>query len=142
MIEVTASIVQILKSKKKDLERQIGDREEIQVEKLADPLDISTAQASRDSAAGNINRAVFLLREVTGALGRVQDGTYGICVECEEDIPEKRLGALPWAARCIPCQEAWDADLKIHTEPERMAERRVTLGEIIANREAGRGRRV
>lgn len=108
MIEVTPKIIQLLKEKQADLNRQIGSREEIQVEKLADPIDVCTAQAQRDVAAGNINRASSLLREVTQALERARTGVYGICVDCEEDVPEKRLAAVPWAARCVPCQTAAD----------------------------------
>lgn len=92
----------------RDLEHQIDDRDGIQVEKMADPMDVSTAQSARDAAGANINRATLLLRQVKAALQRVQDGSYGICVDCEEDVPEKRLGVVPWAARCIPCQEAND----------------------------------
>ncbi len=46
-----------------------------------------------------------LLSEVQDALQRITDGTYGICVVCGEPIPEKRLEAIPWAARCIKDEE-------------------------------------
>jgi len=47
-----------------------------------------------------------LLREVTQALHRIEEGTYGTCPECEEPISTKRLDALPWARFCVKCQEA------------------------------------
>jgi DnaK suppressor protein len=47
-----------------------------------------------------------LLREIGGALHRIDAGTYGVCMECEEPISPKRLDALPWAKYCVPCQEA------------------------------------
>jgi DnaK suppressor protein len=46
-----------------------------------------------------------LLREVSGALRRIDDGIYGVCAECEEPISVKRLEALPWARFCVSCQE-------------------------------------
>jgi DnaK suppressor protein len=46
-----------------------------------------------------------LLREVTAALHRIDQGTYGVCAECEEPISAKRLDALPWARYCVTCQE-------------------------------------
>ena len=46
-----------------------------------------------------------LLREVSGALHRIEQETYGICAECEEPISPKRLDAVPWARYCITCQE-------------------------------------
>jgi DnaK suppressor protein len=38
----------------------------------------------------------------------MDDGSFGICLRCDEEIPEKRLKALPWAAYCVPCQETVD----------------------------------
>ena len=118
--------------KQRDLERQVADRDEIQVEKLADPIDVSTAQSARDSAGANINRAALMLREVRAALQRVEGGDYGICVNCDEDIPEKRLSVVPWAARCIPCQEAKDNEGIGADRPHRLAEKRVTPEEVAA----------
>lgn len=46
-----------------------------------------------------------LLTEIEQALERLDHGTYGKCVVCEEPIPEKRLEAIPWAARCIKDEE-------------------------------------
>ena len=47
-----------------------------------------------------------LLTEVLQALKRIDDGTYGICVTCGNPIPEKRLEAIPWAARDLKCEQA------------------------------------
>lgn len=44
------------------------------------------------------------LDEVDEALKRIVDGTYGICIDCGQPIPDKRLEALPASARCIECQ--------------------------------------
>jgi len=44
------------------------------------------------------------LDEVDEALKRITDGTYGICIDCGQPIPDKRLEALPASARCIECQ--------------------------------------
>src|SRR4051794_3367194 len=46
-----------------------------------------------------------LLREVEAALRRIEQGTYGVCHECEEPISTKRLDAVPWAKYCVTCQE-------------------------------------
>src|SRR3974377_1851429 len=47
-----------------------------------------------------------LLREVSDGLRRLEQGSYGICMECEEPISTKRLDAVPWARYCVTCQEA------------------------------------
>jgi DnaK suppressor protein len=46
-----------------------------------------------------------LLREISDALHRLDQDTYGICMECEEPISRKRLDAVPWARFCVTCQE-------------------------------------
>ena len=46
-----------------------------------------------------------LLTEIEQALGRLDNGTYGKCIVCGQPIPEKRLEAIPWAARCIKDEE-------------------------------------
>jgi DnaK suppressor protein len=46
-----------------------------------------------------------LLREISDALIRIDQGAYGVCLECEEPISVKRLEAVPWARYCVTCQE-------------------------------------
>ncbi len=45
-----------------------------------------------------------LLGAIDGALERIEDGTYGKCVNCGAQIPEERLEAMPWATLCIDCK--------------------------------------
>ena len=52
------------------------------------------------------NRRVLVL--ISEALERMKAGTYGLCVECEEEVQQKRLDAVPWARHCIACQEKQD----------------------------------
>ena len=42
---------------------------------------------------------------IQSALDRWARGEFGICQECEEEIPLKRLQAIPWASHCVSCQE-------------------------------------
>ena len=46
------------------------------------------------------------LNRIDEALHRLEEGTYGYCFECGEEISEKRLRALPFAVRCKDCEEA------------------------------------
>jgi DnaK suppressor protein len=41
--------------------------------------------------------------EVDRALEKLDEGTYGRCDNCGEEIPEERLEAIPWACSCVPC---------------------------------------
>jgi len=45
------------------------------------------------------------LEQITGALRRIADGTYGRCERCGTEIPAERLEALPHARLCVPCQQ-------------------------------------
>jgi DnaK suppressor protein len=63
-----------------------------------------------------VDRESGLLRDVKEALRRIHDGEFGTCMECESAISPKRLAAVPWAARCIQCQEAADRDRQEGTE--------------------------
>src|SRR2546428_2686347 len=46
-----------------------------------------------------------LLRAIEEAIHRLDQGTYGICMDCENEIPTVRLGAVPWTRVCINCKE-------------------------------------
>lgn len=48
------------------------------------------------------------LRELRSALDRIDAGTFGLCLDCEEEISRNRLAAAPWAPYCIGCQEMAD----------------------------------
>jgi len=48
------------------------------------------------------------------ALGRVADGSYGICESCESDIAEARLQALPFTRLCVNCQAERERELKMN----------------------------
>ena len=45
-----------------------------------------------------------VLKEIEGALERIEEGTYGTCVNCGKPIAEERLAAIPWATYCIDCK--------------------------------------
>jgi DnaK suppressor protein len=57
------------------------------------------------------------LKLVDAALARLDRGDFGVCEECGEDIPLKRLKIIPWAAYCVACQERLDQE-QFLGEPE------------------------
>lgn len=99
---------QILEEKLAELSQAVRDREGIAIEKSPDALDEVQHAAERELAIRNLDRETQLLRNVRAALRRIQEGTYGVCLHCEEDINPKRLNAVPWAPFCIQCQELAD----------------------------------
>jgi DnaK suppressor protein len=47
-------------------------------------------------------------KRIVNALKMIDDGSYGICIDCQEAISEKRLKAFPNATRCLACQETFE----------------------------------
>ncbi len=98
----------ILENKQDELERVVRNRDGIAIEKSADALDEVQYAAERELAIRNLDRESNLLRNVRSALRRIEDGSFGICTHCEEDISPKRVAAVPWTPYCIQCQEQAD----------------------------------
>ena len=88
-----------------ELDGSTRQRDAIVIEGSADELDRGLQAAERELAVRSLEAVSARRRETRAALQRIQEGTYGICLECEETISPARLSALPWATRCIRCQE-------------------------------------
>jgi DnaK suppressor protein len=104
-----------LEAKLEELKGQIDDLTEATPEAV-DPIQTSDDPQDFEEASIDANEMVdeqsikvneqALLTEVQEALSRIEAGTYGKCVVCGQPIPEKRLEAIPWAARCVKDEEA------------------------------------
>ena len=66
-----------------------------QIATAIDDIDFSLVQVHAET-----------VHNIETALRRLAAGDYGICRDCDEEIPENRLRALPFASRCKECQEA------------------------------------
>lgn len=71
---------------------------------IPDPNDRATVESDRNFELRIRDRERKLMNKVEEALGRIEDGSYGICDGCGEDIAEKRLEARPVAKFCIDCK--------------------------------------
>ncbi|MGH3165055.1 MAG: TraR/DksA family transcriptional regulator [Trebonia sp.] len=63
-------------------------------------------EADRNEAS--VETVMAQRTEVMAALARIDDGSYGRCVDCAGPVPEPRLEARPATARCVPCQSKRD----------------------------------
>ena len=45
------------------------------------------------------------VQQIDQALARIEDGTFGLCLNCGTPMNEKRLSAIPWSRHCVECQE-------------------------------------
>jgi DnaK suppressor protein len=80
----------------------------IRIHQVADPVDMTQEAGEREVAVQILDRESTLARRLRAAIDRVKDGSYGICLQCEEEIAPKRMKAIPWAELCIDCQERTD----------------------------------
>ena len=98
----------ILEGKRAELSAGTANRDEIWIENAAEEFDRIQQRMNREVAIRNLDRESRLLKSVEEALERIETGAFGVCLGCEEEIPEKRLRAVPWASHCLSCQENLD----------------------------------
>lgn len=83
-----------------------------------DDVDQAAATVLCKVAQDLTNRQILQLKRIESALERIEDGSFGICEECGEDIAEKRLLAKPEATTCIVCAERLEYEAKQYVERE------------------------
>jgi DnaK suppressor protein len=100
--------VNVLEAERAELARMVRNRDGIAIERTPDAIDEVQGATERELAVRNLDRDSNMLRKVREALRRIENGSFGVCLQCEEDISPKRLAAVPWTAFCIRCQENAD----------------------------------
>jgi DnaK suppressor protein len=73
-----------------------------ELEELTRQADVHS-QLEREFAERAAQRAEEVIAEVTLALGRLEDGTHGVCEGCGNDVAVERLHAIPFTRHCVPC---------------------------------------
>jgi len=73
-------------------------------EPFADPADRATAESDRAFQLRIRDRERKLIAKIQEALDRIEEGTYGICETCGDEIDERRLRARPVTTQCIDCK--------------------------------------
>jgi RNA polymerase-binding protein DksA len=90
------------------LERSSGESHVAISEPARDPEDDSFSNLIVDVNLSEVDRDADELRRIDSALLRLNDGSYGLCVDCDRAIPMARLEAEPTALRCVHCQERFE----------------------------------
>jgi DnaK suppressor protein len=88
----------------------------VESEHVLDFTDQATLESDIDINIHIKERDSRLIAKIKEALEKVEDGSYGICEECGEDISEKRLKARPVAAVCIDCKREQENQEKLRGE--------------------------
>jgi len=85
-------------------------------EVFADPADRATAESDRSFTLRIRDRERRLIRKIQAALQRIDDGSYGICDDCGEEIGVPRLKARPVTKLCINCKSKQEEDEHLRNE--------------------------
>lgn len=80
----------------------MGDEE---AEGFPDPTDRGVMESERNLELRIRDRERKLISKIDEAIGRIDDGTFGLCEECEEPIGARRLQVRPVTTLCIRCKE-------------------------------------
>src|SRR5436309_15452459 len=110
-----AELKHMLDERRKEIQAEVkgkmrGVREEGtwggKLNEVLDAVESSEADIQEDLEFALIQMKSETLNKINDALVRLEQGDYGYCFECGEEIAEKRLRALPFAVRCKDCEEA------------------------------------
>ena len=108
-----------LSEKLAELSENLGNRRPIAIELTPEACERTVLAAQRELAVMTLDRYSRLLREIKTAMARIEDGSYGFCEQCEEEIAPRRLDAVPWARYCVQCQDSLDRGPRPATEVAR-----------------------
>ncbi|HTR03792.1 MAG TPA: TraR/DksA family transcriptional regulator [Thermoanaerobaculia bacterium] len=99
----------LLDDKKASLSAELAKtrsaEEETTEESTQDIADKAVSSYTREFLYSLTDGERSTLLQIDDALGRVDVGTYGLCLNCGQLMTEKRLNAVPWAPYCLDCQE-------------------------------------
>jgi DnaK suppressor protein len=100
---------ELLEERKKEIVVQAEQTKEKGIafdpEDLPDEVDLASSEADQSMNLRLRDRERVLLKKVEKAIKKIDDGEYGICEKCGEDIGVKRLEARPVTDLCIRCKE-------------------------------------
>ena len=102
LIERQREIMAEVQGKIRDVRAEGADKDH----EVLDPGETSEVDIQEDIEFALIQMKAETLNMINEALARLEEGTYGNCFECGDEISERRLRALPFAVRCKDCEEA------------------------------------
>jgi len=110
--KLLASMLEEAQQKGDSTLEELTDSNEV----FADPADRATAESDRSFTLRIRDRERRLIRKIQAALQRIDDGSYGICDECGEEIGVPRLKARPVTKLCINCKSKQEEDEHLRSE--------------------------
>ena len=107
--------------KREEIMAKSHRREDLWIVQSNEQIETVQLAGQREFAARTLERESKSLMQIGAAIKRIDDGEFGICLDCEEPISAKRLAAVPWAAYCLRCQEWRDAQKTPYTIEPKLA---------------------
>jgi DnaK suppressor protein len=111
----------ILRARQADLLKSANDglraglaRSWIDTLETGDEADEAQRDLMEDARASLSARDSKIAQQIEAALRRIEDGTYGECIDCGREIEIERLRAVPWAQRCIQDQQDHEREMREH----------------------------
>ena len=89
---------------------------EADTEATQDPADKASNSYTKELLFSQSTNDRIILTQIEEALERMDDGEYGVCVNCGQEVQPKRLEAVPWARYCITCQDLQERGLLNESE--------------------------
>ena len=108
LIERQREIMHEVQGKIRDVRAEGSEKDH----EVLDPGETSEVDIQEDIEFALIQMKAETLNKINEALARLEEGTYGNCFECGEEIAQPRLRALPFAVRCKDCEEAREVKLQ------------------------------
>lgn len=110
-----ANMGQLLRDRRReienDLQARVRDAREGRSKDGHDDLELSERDIQKDIELALLQTKTETLTRIDAALVRLAAGKYGSCFECEGEIAEQRLRAVPFAVRCQTCEKAREHEL-------------------------------
>ena len=106
----------MLESRRRELAEDVQDRirdaraEDVTQRQSVDQGEISELDTQDEIEFALLQMKAGTLNRIDAALRRLDEGSYGNCIQCGDEIAEARLRALPFAVRCKGCEEALETD--------------------------------
>lgn len=113
---------EMLLAKQTELQDRMARRDDLEVQVSPDEFDARLQLVDREFQSGLLHQTALDLRQVRSALQRMDNGSYGICGECDEPISIARLKVIPWANYCIKCQEQIELEKLQESSDDQTAE--------------------
>jgi DnaK suppressor protein len=96
-----------------DIARFENEARESRAAEVEDPIDQVISSENKAASFQESTLAAQTLKQVRDALRRINDGSYGMCIDCDRPIEPARLEAVPWTPYCLADQQKHDKEMSV-----------------------------